>query len=265
MRVGIRRDPFQLIDPKRMYLKQEDGRRGVEILWMTRTSIWYACQKRWIPVIGAIEPDRIMGNYLYEAEPDSYDQCFARQLEQQAERVQAQRIMEGIPPYRYAEELEPGFSPSPYEDVDSAIAIEEAMRRSLEEEAADSEEEGGAAGGGGGRTAPPSLGAVVVAATLTTQAPPAAAPLPSAPQARAAATAATVAPQVPRYVLELVKRDAVSKGESCPISMTPFQECSSTTVTSCFHLFETESIRTWLSTKDCCPVCKQKVVSQTVV
>jgi hypothetical protein len=265
MRVGIRRDPFQLIDPKRMYLKQEDGRRGVEILWMTRTSIWYACQKRWIPVVGAIEPDRIMGNYLYEAEPDSYDQCFARQLEQQAERVQAQRIMEGIPPYRYAEELQPGFSPSPYEDVDSAIAIEEAMRRSLEEEAADSEEEGGAAGGGVGRTAPPSLGAVVVAAALTTQAPPAAAPLPSAPQERAAATAATAAPQVPRYVLELVKRDAVSKGESCPISMTPFQECSSTTVTSCFHLFETESIRTWLSTKDCCPVCKQKVVSQTVV
>ena len=86
-------------------------------------------------------------------------------------------------------------------------------------------------------------------------------PLPSAPQERAAASL----PSVPRYVLELVKRDAVSKGESCPISMTPFQECSSTTVTSCFHLFETESIRTWLSTKDCCPVCKQKVVSQTVV
>jgi hypothetical protein len=274
MRVGIRRDQFQLIDPKSMYLKQEDGRRGVEVLWMTRTSIWYACQKRWIPVVGAIEPDRIMGNYLYEAEPDSYDQCFARQLEQQAERVQAQRIMEGIPPYRYAEELQPGFSPSPYEDVDSAIAIEEAMRRSLEEEdSADSEEEGGAAGGGaagggGGGTAATSLGAVVVAAALSAPAAPAAAaaqPLPSAPQERAAATAATAAPQVPRYVLELVKRDAVSKGESCPISMTPFQECSSTTVTSCFHLFETESIRTWLSTKDCCPVCKQKVVSQTVV
>jgi hypothetical protein len=47
--------------------------------------------------------------------------------------------------------------------------------------------------------------------------------------------------------------------------MMPFQECKSTTVTSCFHLFETESISLWLKGHTTCPVCKQKVTARVVL
>jgi SUMO ligase MMS21 Smc5/6 complex component len=47
--------------------------------------------------------------------------------------------------------------------------------------------------------------------------------------------------------------------------MTPFQECHSTTVTSCFHIFETDAIQTWLRGHTTCPVCKQAVGTHVVV
>lgn len=247
MRVKIRSESLTPIQPKKVYIKQEGDYQGrVEIFWVTRTSIWYECQQCWIPVLGALNPDMIMGNYLYEAEPDSCDMCFARQLQQQADRVHARRLLED----EAAAPINEGLLDATWQAAEAAAQaaaaaeppdemLAEAIRQSLAE-------------------LPWRAGAPPASA------PAAAAPLPSAPaQQPAAAQLAqplAVLP-APRYVLELVKRDAVSKGEACSISMTPFQECESTTITSCFHLFETESIRTWLSTKDSCPVCKQKVTA----
>jgi hypothetical protein len=47
--------------------------------------------------------------------------------------------------------------------------------------------------------------------------------------------------------------------------MTPFGECASTSVTCCFHLFETEAIQAWLCGHITCPVCKQTVTAAVIV
>jgi hypothetical protein len=67
---------------------------------------------------------------------------------------------------------------------------------------------------------------------------------------------------IPVFVAELIKKEKVSKNEDCPISMTAFKECSSTTLTCCYHLFETSSIEAWLKKNKLCPVCKAEVKSK---
>lgn len=67
---------------------------------------------------------------------------------------------------------------------------------------------------------------------------------------------------IPRFVAELIRKDAISKEEQCPISLTPIQDCKRVTLTSCYHLFEEDAIREWLKTKSTCPKCMQKVGSK---
>lgn len=67
---------------------------------------------------------------------------------------------------------------------------------------------------------------------------------------------------IPTFVAELIRKDAISKEEQCPISLTPIQDCKRVTLTSCYHLFEEEAIREWLKTKNTCPKCMQKVGSK---
>jgi len=60
----------------------------------------------------------------------------------------------------------------------------------------------------------------------------------------------------------LVLLDHARKGaETCPIAATPFSECESLSVTSCFHVFDTESIRRWRESHTTCPVCRSEVVN----
>jgi hypothetical protein len=70
---------------------------------------------------------------------------------------------------------------------------------------------------------------------------------------------------VPKFIAELVRKEAIAKKESCPISMIPFEECQSTTLTSCYHLYETAGINRWLETNMKCPMCKQIISSTSVV
>jgi hypothetical protein len=70
---------------------------------------------------------------------------------------------------------------------------------------------------------------------------------------------------IPRFVAELIKKSATEKGEACAISMNNFSECRSTTLTACYHLFETDAIDQWLRTSKKCPVCKQVVTSRLIV
>lgn len=62
--------------------------------------------------------------------------------------------------------------------------------------------------------------------------------------------------EMPRYVAELLIKDAVKREELCPITMEPIT-LETTAITSCFHMFERNGIQTWLLTKSECPVCKK--------
>jgi hypothetical protein len=254
MFIKIRTESLIPLQSKPVYLRQENGDDGMAILWRTRWSVWYEAQGRWIPVVGTVEPAAIMGNYLYQADGDTQEKCSSRQIVQASERL---RVMQGIhAPILVDPALMNGWatganpqapplfpSPTPLHDDGYSNDTEEdedlrmAIRRSLEPR-------------------PPAHEIVPPAGGSARPSVPAAPPPSSAPPASTFA---------PRYVLELLKRDAVQKGDSCPISMTPFQECESTTVTSCFHLFETESITAWLQGHPTCPVCKQKVAARLVV
>lgn len=66
---------------------------------------------------------------------------------------------------------------------------------------------------------------------------------------------------IPPFVAAALKRDAIAKNDACPISLSPFSECDSVSLTSCYHLFETGSIQNWLKTHSACPFCKEKVTS----
>jgi hypothetical protein len=65
---------------------------------------------------------------------------------------------------------------------------------------------------------------------------------------------------LPTYVKTLLIDNAISKEECCPITMEPISK-ETASVTTCFHVFETSSIETWLNDEknnSKCPVCKQQ-------
>ena len=70
---------------------------------------------------------------------------------------------------------------------------------------------------------------------------------------------------IPTFVANMIKANAIEKKEICPISLDPFTAETNTTITSCFHLFQTESIVRWLETNTACPVCKTDIHSHQVV
>lgn len=68
---------------------------------------------------------------------------------------------------------------------------------------------------------------------------------------------------VPIFVATLLKQDQLEKEGCCPISLTLIKDLPQITCTSCYHLFDPESLNRWLETKDTCPVCKQTITSLT--
>ena len=72
--------------------------------------------------------------------------------------------------------------------------------------------------------------------------------------------------EIPVHVINALLRDAMNRGEICPITnedLTP----ENGAVTTCFHLFEKNAIATWLVTPNSnqlCPVCKKQCKSYTV-
>lgn len=79
-----------------------------------------------------------------------------------------------------------------------------------------------------------------------------------APPTPAPADSASLKP-IPQRIAWLVAEDSCKKGEICSITTSEISPITSG-VTSCFHVFDYESISTWLSTKDTCPVCREKCV-----
>jgi hypothetical protein len=65
--------------------------------------------------------------------------------------------------------------------------------------------------------------------------------------------------EIPNHAIRLLLLGAVIEGEECPISGTAI-DITNGSVTSCFHLFERDSIARWLAlphTNKKCPVCMQ--------
>jgi hypothetical protein len=62
--------------------------------------------------------------------------------------------------------------------------------------------------------------------------------------------------QIPKFVTDALKRDAISTNYRCPITMEPLTDAA---ITSCYHIFDRESITRSLQTSQACPVCREVV------
>jgi len=60
----------------------------------------------------------------------------------------------------------------------------------------------------------------------------------------------------PRHLVAAVLANAVANNANCPITMEPITPATAT-VTSCGHVFQTEAIAHWLTTKNECPECRE--------
>lgn len=66
---------------------------------------------------------------------------------------------------------------------------------------------------------------------------------------------------IPEIVGSLLIRDAYQGSETCPITATPYNELHRLTATSCFHVFDTESIERWLTDQKSCPICRTEITN----
>lgn len=71
----------------------------------------------------------------------------------------------------------------------------------------------------------------------------------------------TLPRSIPRFVGEIIKRDAVAMKHTCAITMDEFTEDMKTLVTPCFHIFDQLALSRWLQSTNLCPVCKASVSS----
>jgi hypothetical protein len=67
-------------------------------------------------------------------------------------------------------------------------------------------------------------------------------------------------PAIPAFVQAAVIRDAIARGTACPITMEPLTDPAQTTITPCFHLFDTTALASWrASGEDKCPTCRSSL------
>jgi hypothetical protein len=65
--------------------------------------------------------------------------------------------------------------------------------------------------------------------------------------------------QLPKAVGDILLANARQGSESCPILAVPFKECEKISITSCFHIFDSESLIRWRADHTSCPVCRSKI------
>ena len=66
---------------------------------------------------------------------------------------------------------------------------------------------------------------------------------------------------LPKHVGDLLIHHSRLGTESCPILATPFSECDTLTVTSCFHVFDSQSLGRWRTDHSTCPVCRTPITN----
>ena len=60
---------------------------------------------------------------------------------------------------------------------------------------------------------------------------------------------------IPQHVVQRLIKYAIQNKECCPITLNPIV-AETSTITSCFHVFEKEAIQHSLRMNDTCPVCR---------
>jgi hypothetical protein len=83
-------------------------------------------------------------------------------------------------------------------------------------------------------------------------------PLPPSPPSTSPVSRPLV---LPEHVGYLLIESAHVGQDSCPISQTPFRELQTLSATSCFHVFDHDSLNTWLSQNNICPVCRTGITN----
>jgi SUMO ligase MMS21 Smc5/6 complex component len=63
-------------------------------------------------------------------------------------------------------------------------------------------------------------------------------------------------PLVEKRVADIIIAHAIQSKEKCPITMDPI-DLASACVSPCYHCFQADAIRRWLSTESTCPVCRE--------
>lgn len=64
---------------------------------------------------------------------------------------------------------------------------------------------------------------------------------------------------IPKFVAELIMKNAKETSATCPISMNSPEECERIAITNCFHWFDANSLEQWMKRGRHCPVCKTEV------
>lgn len=66
---------------------------------------------------------------------------------------------------------------------------------------------------------------------------------------------------LPKYVADLLIRDAENRNTTCPITMEPITTTTAT-ATPCFHVFNTAALATWVSSgHHTCPDCRSQIAT----
>jgi len=64
---------------------------------------------------------------------------------------------------------------------------------------------------------------------------------------------------LPKFVADLILRDAATEGKLCPITMEPIEATEAYTVTPCYHAFNKEALGRWTREHSTCPECNQSI------
>ena len=64
---------------------------------------------------------------------------------------------------------------------------------------------------------------------------------------------------LPKFVADLILRNAAAEGARCPITMDPIEETDVFTVTACYHVFNAEALQRWLRERSTCPECNGRL------
>ncbi len=64
---------------------------------------------------------------------------------------------------------------------------------------------------------------------------------------------------LPKAIGDILLANARLGSDTCPILSIPYKECDKLSISSCFHIFDKESLARWQSTHSNCPVCRSKI------
>jgi hypothetical protein len=65
--------------------------------------------------------------------------------------------------------------------------------------------------------------------------------------------------ELPKFVADLILRDAAAEGKLCPITMEPIEATEAYTVTPCYHAFNKEALGRWTREHTTCPECNGRL------